>query len=102
MIQFDLISDVHLDFWVDNSSNQLKLSNRLDQFVASLVPEFPAKTLIIAGDLGHYNKQNLMLLTKLKMYYSRILLVAGNHDYYLISKSLKNKYTHNERTILTA
>ncbi|GGF84440.1 hypothetical protein GCM10010912_32040 [Paenibacillus albidus] len=102
MFQFDLISDVHLDFWVDNSGNQLKLSKRLDQFVAGLVPEFPAETLIIAGDLGHYNKQNLMLLTKLKTYYSRILLVAGNHDDYLITKPLKNKYKQSERTVLTA
>ncbi|MNP56646.1 hypothetical protein D3C76_1513890 [compost metagenome] len=37
--------------------------------------------------MGHYNKQNYRFLEKLKEYYSYIILVTGNHDYYLISKS---------------
>ncbi|MFC5472318.1 metallophosphoesterase [Cohnella suwonensis] len=94
-IRFDLISDIHLDFWVENSSNHLKQDKRLDTFLNTIMPEIPSKTLVIAGDLGHYNKQNYRLLEKLNKFYKHILLVPGNHDYYLISKSIKNKYKRN-------
>lgn len=93
-MQFDLISDIHLDFWVEYSRNHLKLNKRLDEFIRKIIPENPSRTLVIAGDLGHYNKQNYMLLNKLKTHYKSILLVAGNHDYYLITKSIRNKYRY--------
>lgn len=86
---------MHLDFWVDYSSNHLKLNKRLDLFIKDILPELPTRILVIAGDLGHYNKQNYKFLEKLKQYYPYILLVPGNHDYYLISKSIKNKYKRN-------
>ncbi|MFX3635533.1 MAG: metallophosphoesterase [Candidatus Pristimantibacillus sp.] len=94
-MQFDLISDIHLDFWVEYSRNHLKVNKRLDEFIRNIVPEKPSRTLVIAGDLGHYNKQNYMLLNKLKAHYKYILIVAGNHDYYLITKSIRNKYRYN-------
>ncbi|RUS41955.1 metallophosphoesterase [Cohnella sp. AR92] len=94
-IRFDLISDIHLDFWVENTSNHLKQDKKLNAFIIDILPEDPSNTLVIAGDLGHYNIQNIKLLEKLRKHYKNIVLVPGNHDYYLISKSLKNKYKYN-------
>lgn len=95
IIQFDLISDIHLDFWVKYSSNHTKHNQIVEKFVNSILPKEPSEVLVIAGDLGHYNKQNFIFLEKLKEYYRHILLVAGNHDYYLVSNSIKNKYRYN-------
>ncbi|MGN7358531.1 metallophosphoesterase family protein [Paenibacillus sp. SAF-054] len=94
-IRFDLISDIHLDFWVENSSNHLKQDKKLDRFITDILPSELSNTLVIAGDLGHYNIQNHKFLVKLKKLYKYIVLVPGNHDYYLITKSLKNKYKNN-------
>lgn len=80
---------------MEYSSNHIKQNQNLDKFVKKILPEEPSSILVIAGDLGHYNKQNYMLLEKLKAHYRYVLLVAGNHDYYLITKSIKNNYKHN-------
>ncbi|MBU7315643.1 metallophosphoesterase family protein [Paenibacillus oleatilyticus] len=95
MVKFDLISDVHLDFWVEHSGNLTKMNRQLDAFIQLLLPASPSSTLVIAGDLGHFNKQNAMMLTRLKEHYPHIVIAAGNHDYYLVSKSIKNKYKKN-------
>jgi predicted phosphodiesterase len=95
MSSFDLISDIHLDFWVTPTWNKFKEKKNLDEFVRQIVPERPSPVLAIAGDIGHFNKQNYRLLKALKMHYKYILLVAGNHDYYLQSKSIRYKYAYN-------
>lgn len=89
---FDLISDIHLDFYVDVRHPELKMRKRIKEFVNSILLEEKQKVLIIAGDLGHYNHQNIFLLEELKNFYEHIILVSGNHDYYLVSSSVKNKY----------
>ena len=86
--QFDLISDIHVDFWV-NQDNK-----RMSDFVRSLLPTTPSRVLVIAGDIGHYNSQNELLLNELKHYYEFIILTFGNHDLYLISKQMSGKYKH--------
>jgi DNA repair exonuclease SbcCD nuclease subunit len=95
MSSFDLISDIHLDFWVPSSWNILTRKKTLDDFIQKILPDRPSAILAIAGDIGHFNKQNYTLLKALKMHYKYILLVAGNHDYYLQSKSIRYKYAYN-------
>jgi len=91
---FDLISDVHLDFWifVKNVSREGQEEN-IRGFVNMLIPEVPSKVLVIAGDLGHKNDQNFVFLQILKETYEYILIVPGNHDYYLINSTAR--YKHN-------
>lgn len=89
---FDLISDIHLDFWVKVDSPIHKVENRIAEFVDGLLPTNAQKVLVIAGDLGHYNWQNQLLLKQLKQMYEHILLVAGNHDYYLVSTNQEKQY----------
>lgn len=87
MKQFDLISDIHLDFWIRGMG-----ISGIDPFVKSLLPQEISNVLVIAGDLGHSNDQNYHLLKALKNYYAHILVIAGNHDYYLVNS--KERYKH--------
>jgi len=81
-------SDIHLDFWIKNSNNPSKIKN----FIKKILSPISMDVLIIAGDLGHYNYQNYLLLKELKNYAKNILIVFGNHDLYLVSNSQKEKY----------
>ncbi|WP_339173138.1 metallophosphoesterase [Paenibacillus sp. FSL H7-0943] len=94
---FDLISDVHLDFYVSNT-NANRLEQRINRFVEGILPDDPADTLVIAGDLGHYNVQNVIMLGVLREYYQHIIFVRGNHDLYLISNSQKEMYQNSSQS----
>ncbi|MFC6652697.1 metallophosphoesterase family protein [Paenibacillus rhizoplanae] len=63
----------------------------IEQFAESLLPLQISQVLVIAGDLGHLNKQNYELLLAFKRYYAHILVVAGNHDYYLVNSKERYK-----------
>lgn len=91
-MKFDYINDVHLDFWAPFNENQDKFEKNTRKFALSLIPESFSCTLVIGGDLGHFNKQNYWFLSELSAVYRRILLVFGNHDYYLISNNQSSKY----------
>lgn len=95
MYNFDLISDTHIDFYLKPTDNDEKLNTKMDEFIQRLLPENPQKVLVIAGDLGHYERQNKLFIQKLKEFYKHIILVSGNHDYYLETQSIKNKYKRN-------
>ncbi|MFC8686008.1 metallophosphoesterase [Brevibacillus porteri] len=91
-MRFDLISDVHLDFWVKVENPLHKMMPQIRSFINSILPETPHKVLVIAGDLGHYNWQNKLLIEELKQTYEHILIVAGDHDYYLVSANQEKQY----------
>ena len=93
---FDYISDIHLDF----HCKQYSITHRnfykdIDAFATSILPEQPSSTLLIAGDLGHRFEQDSYLLLKLRETYDNILLVPGNHDFYLITASIRSRYSNN-------
>jgi len=93
-MQFDLISDIHLDFWVKPEGDVLKLRRNIEKFMEAILPETCCDTLLIGGDLGHHNRQNYILLKLLQEHYAHILVVPGNHDYYLETRSISHKYGH--------
>jgi predicted phosphodiesterase len=93
--QFDLISDIHLDFYVDYYAQRFSLEKQIDAFVEQILPETSiSKVLLIGGDIGHNNMQNYDLLKSLKRYYEKILIVFGNHDLYLISPESLSYYDY--------
>lgn len=94
-MKFDYINDVHLDFWVPFDTNQLKFEKKTKEFANQMLPKQPAKILLIGGDLGHYNRQNYWFLEELSKVYTNILLVLGNHDFYMITKNQEKKYQSN-------
>jgi len=81
----DYISDLHLDIWA-NQVTALNLQNNkvLEFYETFFNKETTSKILIIAGDIGHSIDQNLLLFKYLKSIYKHIVVVLGNHDYYVM------------------
>ena len=94
---FDLISDIHIDFYIDIRKSEEKMRKKIEEFTKSILPEKINSPLIIAGDLGHYNRQNIFFLEELKKYYENIILVNGNHDYYMVSNNVRKKYNNDSK-----
>lgn len=89
-MKFAIMGDTHFDFYFNVQS---AVSARLfDSKFKELIESNPADVLIIAGDIGHYNAQNVTCLKHLRRYYNRIIVTFGNHDYYLVTKSIVSKY----------
>ncbi len=80
------LSDIHIDFYVKPNKEKL-----LENFVCSLKPAY-YDILIIAGDIGHYNHQNIALLRFFKKYTANLVVTLGNHEFYLVSDRMKKKY----------
>lgn len=84
LMHFDIVSDIHLDAWIGTTKDQKRTKQQIALFVEKIIPNNPAKVLVIAGDIGHDNNQNQWLLQILKQFYPTILFVFGNHDLYLM------------------
>lgn len=93
-IEFDFISDIHLDFYISENQQHNKLLKSVNTFINKILPEYISDILIIAGDLGHYNNQNYYFLNELAKIYKHVLIVFGNHDYYLVSRNQYSKYSN--------
>lgn len=89
-MKFAILGDTHFDFYFNPGS--AVSARAFDAKFKILLENAPADVLLIPGDIGHYNAQNIQCLRHLKRYYSRIIVTFGNHDYYLISKSMVSKY----------
>jgi DNA repair exonuclease SbcCD nuclease subunit len=84
-------SDIHLDFWVGDEVGE----REIEKFVYEVLKPQKADVLILAGDIGHYNYQNFLLI-KILSRYSKVFVVYGNHDLYLIdSEKEKFKFSFN-------
>lgn len=91
----DIISDLHLDFWVGPITS--KSYKTLKDFLFRLLPENPSKVLIIAGDIGHYNHQNAEAFKIFREVYDHVCWVHGNHDMYLVTHSMRKKYKNSSQ-----
>jgi len=87
----DILSDIHLDFYF--RSHRVK-EEAVERLFSPIFTPSPADVLIIAGDIGHDNQQNINVLKHIqKLFgYKHIICVLGNHDYYLIDSSAKHCY----------
>ncbi len=96
-MKIDILSDLHLDFYfrpgVEITQDNVK-SLFDDIFIHD--KNNPSEILVIAGDIGHYNDQNIEVLKIIQQeYYKYIICILGNHDYYLINSSDKKQYDFN-------
>lgn len=105
-IKISYLSDIHIDmyvtdynqngFWVNTLDGKRHSSvNPIGIIVSKLLKNTKniGDILIIAGDLGHKNEQNLKFLDIISEYFDHVYIVLGNHDYYLIN-SESYKYVH--------
>ena len=89
----DITSDPHWDFWIPYQDPEYVQVKKFNLLFDIILPEVPSKILCIAGDLGHFNDQNLMAFRILKERgYESIVYCFGNHDRYLVSKAQARKY----------
>ncbi|AZV47390.1 hypothetical protein C3L23_08925 [Nautilia sp. PV-1] len=91
-VTLDIISDIHLDFY--SRFNRVKTQS----FAKKLIDSKRNKIfdiLVIAGDIGHYNDDNVYLIELLSRYYEKVFITFGNHDLYLLSSKYLEKYNHN-------
>jgi len=67
-MHFDLVSDLHIDFWDDNHHFDWLQYQQSD-------------ILVVAGDISDYHDQSINYLIDLKRYYKTIMFVDGNHEH---------------------
>ena len=97
-MKIDILSDLHLDFYfrAGLTITTKNVKSLFDDIFKKDTNDKMAEVLIIAGDLGHYNEQNIEVLKIIqKEYYKHIICVLGNHDYYLLNYDLKQQYNFN-------
>ena len=88
-LKVDILSDTHFDnYFYGKYTNDdvIKFYSQIIDFNNC------GDVLVIAGDLGHNNSQNIKILKLLKQYYKNIICVLGNHDYYLMGKENKSLF----------
>jgi len=95
----DILSDLHLDFYFKSS---LIDHGHVISFFEPILTDKGTRQigdiLIVAGDLGHYNTQNLTVLKILQSeFYDHIICVLGNHDYYLVS--YEERYSFKDKSV---
>ena len=88
-MKIDILSDLHFDNYFYNKYSKDDVINFYSQII-----DFNncGDVLVIAGDLGHNNHQNIKILKILKEFYKNIVCVLGNHDYYLNGKENKSLF----------
>lgn len=85
-IQIDIMSDLHLDFYMDFNHD---LSFNIQKFIQNARDNLDSKNdevLIVAGDISHFNKASKELLTQVAKIWDNVLVIPGNHDWYLQNK----------------
>lgn len=93
-MKIDILSDLHIDFYF-NPKEKIE-----DEEIKKLYEPIIKKdnreigdVLIVPGDIGHYNHQNIKVLKYFKEhYYKHIICILGNHDYYLVDKDSKLQF----------
>ena len=87
-----IISDIHLDFYA--RFNRVKTEAFAEKLIKTKTNK-DYEILVITGDIGHYNDDNLYLLELLSKFYEKIFITWGNHDLYLLSSQYREKYNYN-------
>ncbi|MFA7084581.1 MAG: metallophosphoesterase [Arcobacteraceae bacterium] len=96
-MRVDILSDLHLDFYF---KLHLTTHQSVTTFFKPIFTDNNSRdigdVLIIAGDIGHYNHQNIEVLKIFqKEFYRYVICVLGNHDYYLIDSDARYSFENN-------
>ena len=93
----DILSDLHFDYFFKRFNNSKKDIQKIfdEYFLKS--DGGVGDVLVVAGDIGHYNNQNIIILKMIKKIYGyrHIICVLGNHDYFLQGKQEQANYGKN-------
>lgn len=89
-MKFAIMGDTHFDFWLNTNFQEKHFHLQF----RTLLKTVEADVLLLSGDIGHYNAQNLQCLQYMRQYFDRIVVTFGNHDYYLVTNSARDKYKY--------
>lgn len=81
-------SDLHLDFYMKPYGTNFKY------FYQQYFKNATGDLLIIAGDISHYNSQTVDFVKYCHKFFTNIILVTGNHEFYNVSKGQRISYPH--------
>jgi len=92
----DILSDLHVDFYFKNSVTHDAIKSLYAPIFTDFGEREVGDVLIVAGDIGHYNEQSVLVLKMIREVfgYSDIICVLGNHDYYLLNNASRQKYSN--------
>ncbi|RXK03587.1 metallophosphoesterase [Halarcobacter bivalviorum] len=93
-MKIDILSDLHIDFYFKPKEKieDEQIKKLYDPIIKKDNREI-GDVLIIPGDIGHYNHQNIKVLKYFKEhYYKHLICILGNHDYYLVGKDSKLQF----------
>lgn len=92
-ISVSILSDLHFDSHFPSFGVTEAMVRKFFDPIFTPNNQNPAYVLVIAGDLGHDNDQNIMIIKLLRqIYFKHIICVLGNHDYYLINSKVAAHY----------
>jgi len=98
-MKIDILSDLHVDFYFKTKITESSVRHLYGNILGDNTyqdTKCVGDILVVAGDIGHYNKQNIQVLKLIKEVfgYKHIICVLGNHDYYLINHGDRKNYFH--------
>lgn len=93
-MKIDCVSDMHINHHVPFNPNQLKWEAATKQWTRQLLRTKIGTVLVVAGDFSEWNRQAVWFLEVCADQYDQVYYTIGNHDYYLLSKRQRRKYTH--------
>lgn len=84
-------SDLHIDFYMRDAQCSKLL---FDKAFGKYFEEIDSKTIIIAGDIGHYPEQNIRFLDILRTKYNleNVITVSGNHTGYRVNDKQRRMF----------
>lgn len=98
-MKIDYVSDLHANHHVPFNHNQLKWERQTKAWVDALLKTGNGEVLVLAGDFSEWNQQTIWVLEEAQTTYELVLVVVGNHDYYILSKNQRKKYGTSEGRI---
>ncbi len=93
----DILSDQHIDFYFKmKKPKAIAIETTYSHIFTDNQKREVGDVLVVAGDIGHYNVQNINVLEQIKEVfgYKHIVCVLGNHDYYLIDNNSRSSYSY--------
>lgn len=91
-VQIDIISDLHLDFYLSKES----MSEDVESFISNFRRDMKQKddeVVIVAGDISGNNELSKEVLSQLSDIWKHVLVIPGNHDWYLQVKKTEDRYS---------
>lgn len=97
-LNVDYISDLHLSFYIKSDNNGYSIESIKEFVEKNIKSKVKGEILVIAGDISEFIESSIVFLEECAKYYTKVLFVAGNHEYYIssmLNKNMKQEFNYN-------